>query len=203
MAEIVYVLTNEAMPGLIKIGKTNGDLAERIRGLFQTGVPLAFDLFFACEVRDAAFAERQLHEAFGDHRLSKNREFFRLAPERARAALYLAMTKEIKLDDQIYPTKEDKADVEAAKRRTRFQFSIIGLQPGTELKLYRDPNITCKTLDDTNQVEFRGERASLSDAATQVLKEMGYQGGFSGPWEWSYEGKRLDEIRREIEEESD
>ena len=145
------------MPGLIKIGKTNGDLAERIRGLFQTGVPLAFDLFFAYEVRDAAFAERQLHEAFGDHRVSKNREFFRLAPERARAALYLAMIKEIKLDDQIYPTKEDKADVEAAKRRTRFQFSMIRLQPGTELKLYRDPNITCKTIDDTNQVEFRGE----------------------------------------------
>ena len=203
MAEIVYILTNEAMPGLIKIGKTNGDLSERIRGLFQTGVPLAFELFFACEVKEATFVERQLHEAFGDHRVSKNREFFRLAPERARAALRLAMINEIKLDDQVYPTQEDKADVEAAKRRTRFQFSIIGIPPGTELKLYRDPAITCKTIDDTNQVEFRGERTSLSDAATQVLKEMGFQGAFSGPWEWSYQGKRLDEIRREIEEETD
>nr|WP_297533559.1 hypothetical protein [Nitrobacter sp.] len=27
MADIVYILTNEAMPGLIKIGCTNGELA--------------------------------------------------------------------------------------------------------------------------------------------------------------------------------
>jgi hypothetical protein len=39
MADIVYVLTNEAMPGLVKIGRTTGDLASRIRGLYQTGVP--------------------------------------------------------------------------------------------------------------------------------------------------------------------
>lgn len=38
MAEIVYLLTNEAMPGLVKVGRTNGDLAGRIRQLFQTGV---------------------------------------------------------------------------------------------------------------------------------------------------------------------
>src|SRR5208337_3508026 len=106
MAEIVYVLTNEAMPGLIKIGCTKDDLANRIRGLYTTGVPLAFELYFACEVQDAAFVERQLHEAFGDHRVSKNREFFRLAPERARAALSLAKIKEIKLGDEIFETQE-------------------------------------------------------------------------------------------------
>ncbi len=137
--EIVYVLINEAMPGLIKIGRTNGDLAGRIRGLYQTGVPLPFELFFACEVQNAAFVEEQLHEAFGDHRVSKSREFFRLAPERARAALSLAMIKEVRLGDEIFETPEDKAEVEAAKRRTRFQLSILGIPPGTELKLHRDP----------------------------------------------------------------
>jgi len=30
MVDIVYILTNEAMPGLIKIGCTNGELASRI-----------------------------------------------------------------------------------------------------------------------------------------------------------------------------
>jgi hypothetical protein len=82
MAEIVYVVTNEAMPGLTKIGCTTDDLAGRIRGLFGTGVPLPFELLYACEVNDCRFVERQLHDAFGDHRLSKSREFFRIAPER-------------------------------------------------------------------------------------------------------------------------
>ncbi|HEX2655229.1 MAG TPA: GIY-YIG nuclease family protein, partial [Xanthobacteraceae bacterium] len=102
MAEIVYILINEAMPGLIKIGRTNQDLAARIKGLYQTGVPLPFELFFACEVHSSADVEGKLHEAFGDHRVSKNREFFRLAPERAKAALSLAMIKQIRLGDEIF-----------------------------------------------------------------------------------------------------
>ena len=53
------------------------------------------------ETREAAFVERQLHEAFGDHRVSKNREFFRLAPERARAALYLAMVGSVLSEVQV------------------------------------------------------------------------------------------------------
>lgn len=204
MAEVVYVLTNESMPGLIKIGRTNGDLASRIRGLYQTGVPLPFELFFACEVRDSAFVEAQLHDAFGDHRVSKNREFFRLAPERASAALSLAKIREVKLGDEIFETPEDKAEVEAAKRRTRFQLSMLGIQPGTELKLYRDPSIICKTVDDKNKVEFKGDITSLSDAALQAFRDLGYDWpALSGPWEWTYQGKRLDELRREIEEKAD
>lgn len=204
MAEIVYVLTNEAMPGLIKIGCTTGDLAVRIRGLYQTGVPLPFELFYACEVQDCAFVERQLHEAFGDHRVSKNREFFRLAPERARAALSIAKIKEIKLGDEIFETPEDKSEVEAAKRRSRFQFSMINIPPATELKLYRDPTIVCKTVDDKNKVEFKGDVTSLSDAALQAVNDLGYDwDAVSGPWEWTFQGKRLDEIRREMEANAD
>lgn len=44
MPEIVYVLTNEAMPGLVKIGRTNNELAARIRALYSTSVPLPFEL---------------------------------------------------------------------------------------------------------------------------------------------------------------
>jgi hypothetical protein len=204
MAEIVYVLTNEAMPGLVKIGRTLNDLATRMRDLYQSGVPLPFELFFACEVLNAAFVERQLHDAFGDHRVSARREFFRLAPERAKAALTLAMIKEVRLGDEIFETPEDKADVEAAKRRTRFQFSMLGIPVGTELKLYRDPVIICRTIDDKNKVEFKGEITSLSDAALQAVTDLGYEwGAASGPWEWSFQGKRLDELRREIEEKTD
>jgi hypothetical protein len=204
MAEIVYVLVNEAMPGLIKIGRTNSDLALRIRSLYQTGVPLPFELFFACEVTDSAFVEAQLHEAFGDHRVSKKREFFRLAPDRARAALLLASKGEIRLGDEVYDTPEEKAEVEVAKRRARFRLSMIGIKPGTELQLAKDPTIICTTVDENNQVDFKGDITSLSDAALQAVGSLGYDWpGVSGPWEWTYQGKRLDEIRREIEERTD
>lgn len=204
MAEIVYLLTNEAMPGLVKVGRTTSDLAGRIRQLFQTGVPLPFELFYACEVANCTFVEAQLHDAFGDHRVSRNREFFRIAPERILSALKLASLKEIRLGDEVYETLEDKADVVAAKRRTRFQLSMIGLKPGTVLQLAKEPTVICKTVDERNQVEFNGEVTSLSDAAVQAFRSLGHDiTALSGPWEWSYEGRRLDEIRREIEEASD
>jgi len=204
MAEAVYILTNEAMPGLVKIGRTNVDLAGRIKALFQTGVPLPFELFYACEVTDSGFVEQRLHDAFGDHRVSRNREFFRIAPERVKAALELASLKEIRLGDEVFETADDKADVVAAKRRTRFLLSMIGLKPGTVLQLAKQPSITCETVDERNQVRFNGEVTSLSDAALQAYASLGQELiALSGPWEWTYDGKRLDELRREIEDASD
>lgn len=201
MSEIVYILTNEAMPGLVKVGKTNNDLAARIRQLYQTGVPLPFELFFACEVIDAAVAESRILDAFGDHRISRNREFLRIAPERVKAALLLAMIKEVKLGDEVFETPEDKADVVAAKRRSRFLLSMVGILPGTELQLARDNRITCRTVDDRNKVEYQGEVTSLSDAALQAFASLGFDyAALSGPWEWTYMGQRLDDLRRAREE---
>lgn len=213
MVDIVYVLTNETMPGLVKIGRTTDDLATSIRGLFGTGVPLPFELFYACEVKDCKFVERQMHDAFGDHRVSKSREFFRIAPERVKAALLIGAIREIKLGDEIFENLPDtqtqgasevKAEVESAKRRAKFQFSMIGIKPGTELQLEKDPTIICKTVDDKNKVEYLGDVTSLTDASTQAINGLGYEWNTSsGPWEWTYQGKRLDEIRREIEQTSD
>jgi hypothetical protein len=204
MVDIVYILTNEAMPGLIKIGCTNGELASRIKQLYSTGVPLPFELFYACEVTDCGSVESKLHDAFGDHRISKGREFFRLAPERAKAALSLAEIREVRLGDEIFETTEIKAEVEAAKRRSRFRLSMIGVAPGTELQLAKDPKIICTTVDDGNKVDYLGDITSLSDAALQAHNALGDDWpSVSGPWAWTYKGKRLDDLRREIDDKSD
>jgi hypothetical protein len=109
-----------------------------------------------------------------------------------------------RLGDEVFETPENKADVAAAKRRSRFQLSMIGVPIGATLHLARDPNITCTTVDDRNQVEFNGDVTSLSDAAIQAFRSLGYDViALSGPWAWTWKGRRLDEIRREIEEGSD
>ena len=40
---IVYVLTNPAMPGIVKIGKTHASLGSRLSQLYSTGVPVPFE----------------------------------------------------------------------------------------------------------------------------------------------------------------
>lgn len=59
MPNIIYVLTNEAMPGLVKIGLTNDNIESRIGQLSAaTGVPLPFECFFAAEVKDCNKLEK-------------------------------------------------------------------------------------------------------------------------------------------------
>lgn len=49
---IVYVLTNSAMPGLVKIGMTTRESIDtRMKELYSTGVPVPFDCEYACEVK--------------------------------------------------------------------------------------------------------------------------------------------------------
>lgn len=109
--------------------------------------------------------------------------------------------REVREGEEVFETPEDKADVEAAKRRSRFKFSMIGIKPGSVLHLAKDPTVTCTTVDEVNKVSFNEVTTSLSDAAIEALHKIGLDWpAASGPWEWTYEGKRLDEIRREIEE---
>ena len=98
---IVYILINEAMPGLTKIGKTSTAIEQRMRDLDSTGVPLPFECFHASRVGDMDFVERQLHDAFDDTRVRQRREFFRISPERVRSALLLAQIDDLKPRDDV------------------------------------------------------------------------------------------------------
>jgi len=85
----IYLLCNESMPGLVKIGRTQRDLDTRLRELNTTGVPSPFYLFAAIRTADCCEVERALHKAFGDKRVSKNREFFRVDPRDLLPLVYL------------------------------------------------------------------------------------------------------------------
>ena len=75
------------MPNYVKIGKTVQRVEERMRSLDSTRVSLPFECFFAARVEDIDFVERQLHDAFGDQRVRKNREFFETDPARVAVQL--------------------------------------------------------------------------------------------------------------------
>jgi len=49
---LVYVLTNPAMPRLVKIGQTTDKITSRMNELNTTGVPLPFECLFACVTRE-------------------------------------------------------------------------------------------------------------------------------------------------------
>ncbi|HNR81729.1 MAG TPA: GIY-YIG nuclease family protein [Candidatus Pacearchaeota archaeon] len=200
MENIVYVLVNEAMPGYVKIGKTN-NLEQRIRSLDTTGVPLPFECFYACAVKDADFVERQILDAFMDHRVRSSREFFEIAPERAVAILKLVEIKNVTPGSDFVESREDQQAINRAKeRRAVFNFKMVDIPAGAELSFSRDENIKSKVIDSRN-VEFGGEIMSLSAAADKALRQIGIiWKSVQGPAYWIYDGELLDERRRRYEE---
>ena len=92
MQQTVYILTNEAMPGLVKIGFTEGSVENRISNLSSaTGVPLPYECYYAAEVDDMKRVESLLHQLFSEHRINPKREFFRLDPEKVVLALSICL----------------------------------------------------------------------------------------------------------------
>jgi len=77
--EIIYILSNELMPGIFKIGQTS-DLIKRINTL-NTGVYIPFKLVIAVEVENMKESEKALHVLFGKTRVGA-REFFKIEPEK-------------------------------------------------------------------------------------------------------------------------
>ncbi len=195
MTEIIYILINEAMPGYVKIGRTT-NLEQRIRSLDTTSVPLPFECYYACTVKDSAFVEHQLHDAFLDHRVRSSREFFEISPERAVAALKLAEIENVTPKKDFVETQEDQQALnEARTRRAVFNFKMVDIPVGAELLFSRDENIKAKVIDN-RIVEFGGENISISEAARKAL---GVEYLVQGPAYWMYDSETLDERRKRME----
>lgn len=78
MAGWVYVLSNEFMPGIYKVGMTTTSPATRAKELSSaTGVPVPFKIEAAFHCEDPAASEAAIHQALADCRVNDSREFFK------------------------------------------------------------------------------------------------------------------------------
>ena len=192
----VYILTNQAMPGIIKIGFTDNSVEQRMKELDKTATPIPFECYYAKRIDKAEFVEKKMHEAFDEFRIRDNREFFRMSPDQAKAALEIASGEDVTPKDDVVENESDRAALNRERNRNRFNFAQIGIDPGEILEFKKDPSITAKVLDN-DQIEFRGNRTSLSPAALIIVQEMGYKWTkIAGPQFWMYKGKTLYELNQ-------
>lgn len=82
----VYLIKNEYLPGLIKIGKSMHGARGRMRNL-STAYPVDWELVAEARVKHMSIIETVMHLHFRHERVNPNREFFRIAAEDAMAAL--------------------------------------------------------------------------------------------------------------------
>ena len=196
---IVYVLTNSAMPGLVKIGMTTRESIDtRMKELYSTGVPVPFDCEYACEVKasDCAKIEKALHTAFKPNRINDNREFFQIKPEQATAILELFdrkdITTEVNAEIENDLTPEDKVAGEKIKssRRPPMNYREMGLHTGIKLTFVKDSSVQV-TISGDKKVLYNGEEFSLTAVTKRLL---GITHALQSTAYWDYEGKNLRDI---------
>ena len=206
MASIVYVLSNEAMPNLVKIGIAS-DINERMRQLYSTGVPLPFTCEYAGVVENAAEIEKALHFAFGHNRLHDRREFFEIEPSQAIVLLKLLCSEEVTPGTikQDITSEEIKAVEARQKVRSAFNFSMVDIPIGAEIHFIDQPEITARVVSNS-RIEFEGAITSLSASAGTLLQKLkgwwaDQEPRAQGPKYWIYDGETLSERRNRMENE--
>lgn len=195
---IVYVLTNESMPGLVKIGMTDGDASDRVAQLYTTGVPLPFDVEYACRVDNPSEVEDALHEAFGPQRINPKREFFSIDPAQAIAILKLlhkpGATTEVTVAPSAIIDKESlAAAAEMKRRRPNLNFEEMSIPIGAVLVSTKKDGANV-TVTSAKKVKLGDEEMSLT-AATQKI--LGSDSPIRPSPHWRYNGKLLSAIYEE------
>ena len=197
MEGTVYVLTNPAMPNMVKIGKTTRDVELRLADLYSTGVPLPFECEYEAKVNNVDKTEKAFHTAFEPSRVNPRREFFNINPEQAIAVLELMAIEDVTPEVQ---NEAKNIDVEAyvsaekfkKKRRPTLNYYEMGLKAGDILKFGRNEE-TCTVLNG-RQVSYKGEEWFLSNLTNKLLDRTGPMDG--SPY-WYVNGKNLKDIYNE------
>jgi hypothetical protein len=199
MEGIIYLLSNPAMPGIIKIGRTTiEDVKIRMRDLYTTGVPLPFECEYAAKVKSIDEVEKALHTAFSPDRLNPKREFFEIEPGQAIAIIKLLeienVTPLVEQEANVIDTVELEAGKAYAKKRPNLNFVEMGIPIGSEL-IFNDGGEVATVIKE-RVVKFRDQETSLTNATRMALGE-GYAYNIApGPY-WSYNGRRLRDIYNE------
>lgn len=214
MPEYVYVLSNPAMPDIVKVGRTNDVRRRMATSSSRTEVPLPFVLELAIEIDDAAKLERALHSLLDGSRVNPRREFFQVDPEDLREVLTdcgtdvtnsfggpeappvigLVPDDDVEADD-VAPVTQ--ADIEAGRRwqqrMPKLNFNDLGIPIGSDLVFVNSPDVTAKVIE-AKLVEFDGKKMSLSRATKLALNTTNEVA--PRPY-WMFEGRRLQEITDE------
>lgn len=196
---IVYILTNQAMEGYLKVGVTSGsfprDVLNRMRQLDTTGVPRAFDCEYAAVVENYQQVEQALLEAFGENRVRSGREFLEgIPPFRVKAILKL-----LAIEDVTPQSSDDEGGFpdERPARAKPFRFSMAQVPVGSHLEWTDNREITCRVVSDS-RVEYEGEQYSPS-RLTAILKDWRNSDYVSPGIYWIYEGETLQERRERFD----
>jgi hypothetical protein len=102
--------------------------------------------------------------------------------------------------------EKDTEVTEFGKNRSRSRFDDLGIPIGALLEFEDDTSIVAEIINESNLVEYRGERMTISKLATQLKEQVGKGkprgSSFNGFSHFLYEGETLWQRRMRMEAEA-
>lgn len=202
----VYVLTNPSFrDDWVKIGKSRRLPEVRGRELYNTAVPLPYEIYATIQTEKYSEAERMIHRSIdriSNLRINKNREFFNISPESAYEILL--DIKELLGDEAILELKGDNVEIvqdgkikKGTKSSQRFDFYSRGINEGDTITFIDDENIKAIVIN-ARTVLFENEIWYLSPLVRELYTRIGVvnsSGAYQGPAYFKYKGIKLTELK--------
>ena len=205
----VYILTNPSFKeDWVTIGKSSRPVDVRSKELDNTAVPLPFEIFATMKTCKFNEVEKLVHKTIDrltDLRIRQNREFFNVAPQVALDILRdIAVTiddAEVTLYHENKPVSDNAVDVHAKRevKRSRFKFSMCDIKIGEQITFVPTGLVVKVATDDS--VEYEGRIYKLSPFVGTFMPDdkRNTSGAYQGAKYFSYKGKVLDDLRKEME----
>lgn len=208
----VYILTNPSFKeDWVKIGKSSRPVDVRSKELDNTAVPLPFEIFATMRTCKYNEVEKLVHKTIDrltDLRIRQNREFFNVAPQMALDIFRdIALTiddAEVILYHENKPIAEHQLPLIPAKRevkRSRFKFSLCDIKIGEHITFIPTGAVVKVASDDS--IEYEGRIYKLSPFVGTFMPEdkRNGSGAYQGSKYFSYNGRILEDLRKEKEDE--
>ena len=213
----VYILTNPSFrENWVKIGKSSRPIDIRSKELDNTAVPLPFEIFATMKTCKFNEVEKLVHKTIDrltDLRIRQNREFFNVPPQVAldifRDIATTIDDAEVTLYSENKPIVENVVSLPVKRevKRARFKFSMCDIKIGEQITFVPTGIIVKVATDDA--IEYDGRIYKLSPFVGTFMPEnkRNISGAYQGAKYFSYNGRILDELRKEkeilVEEDSD
>ncbi len=204
----VYILTNPSFKeDWVKIGKSSRPVDIRSKELDNTAVPLPFEIFATMKTCKYNEVEKLVHKTIDrltDLRIRQNREFFNVAPQMALDIFRdIAMTiddaKVVLYHDNKPISETENMQFKREVKRSRFKFSMCDIKIG-EFITFIPTGIVVKVATN-DSIEYNGRIYKLSPFVGTFMPEdkRNISGAYQGAKYFSYNGRILEDIRKEKE----
>lgn len=155
----VYILSNESMPGIYKVGKTYNRLTQRAKELYTTGVPTPFHIESQYQVYNCDAVEKKAHQILHHCRVNRGREFFRHDKTAIEEVILLAIEL---TDDALGKDSVTFADLELRRQEKAREQEIAEAQRRETQRLKGKKEKEAAELEKYRKAAFKKQQAALA-----------------------------------------